>query len=295
MRLFDPQRRLHFVKGNEKGMDIHMLIDFMKRRLGLTPRLITPADLRLVPDPQSKSGFKLCCVAEEKTSGPNHSPITSWKGETLEEIDQIGLELQQRELLALSPEMLQQISLQCFNDLRTVLLVHDKRMLGIIRQELPSLVERGVLTPYQAGCLDRGIPETLPPGSPELMRFLQLCRASPDLKDSYLLKSVRSGKGDGIFFGDSMTPTEWVSRLEQQRCADLDPSNSSYIVQRKVCHMLYDVVLQESGEKLRYPLVGTYFSAGGEFLSLGVWRSSPDQVVAVFHGGSWACYVTTCD
>lgn len=292
LRIFDPHQPLHLLKGKEAGMDIHMFIDFLQRNLGLTPRLIAPADLRLVPDPESKASFKLCCTTEDTCGSPQS---IYWKGEILEEIHQVGLELHQQELMALSPEMLRQLSLRCFNDIRTVLLVHDKRMLGIVQQELQSLVARGVLSPSQADCLDNGVAKTMIPGSPELMAFLTRCRMSPELKDSYLLKPVRSGKGDGIVFGDALSPSEWISRLERLRCADLEPGNGTCVVQRKVSHLLYDVMLQDSGMKERYPLVGTYHSIGGEYMGLGIWRSSLDRICAVSHGGAWICSVMSCE
>lgn len=269
-----------------------MLLDFLRRNLGLKPRLIGPADLRLVPDPGSKAGFKLCCTTEDTQQS---SESIDWEGEVLEEIHQVGLELHQQEFMALSPEMLRQLSLRCFNDIRTILLVHDKRMLGILQQELKSLVARGVLSPAQADCLDSGVTETMIPGSPELMEFLARCRVSPNLKDSYILKPVRSGKGDGIVFGDALAPSEWISRLERLRCPDLEAGNSTCIVQRQVSHVLYDMMLQGPGKKERYPLVGTYHCIGGEYIGLGIWRSSLDRVCAISHGGAWICSVMDCE
>lgn len=271
-------------------MDIHMFVDFVRRHLGLTPRFITPEHLRLVPDPHSTGHVKLCCVVDENAS-PQIPTLVNSEGEVLEEIQQVGLELHQHELLSLQPEILRQLSLRCFNDLRTVLLVHDKRMLGIVRDELRHLVARDVLTPFQASSLHQGIAETLLPGSPELMALLQRCRGSPTLKAEYILKPIRSGKGDGIVFGDDLNEAEWVSRLEGLRCPALHPSGSTYVVQRKISPLLYDVMLRASGTKTRYPLVGTYHSIGGEYLGFGVWRSSADRVVAISHGGAWMCSV----
>ena len=60
----------------------------------------------------------------------------------MEAIHQVGLELHQRELLAIETEMLQQINIRCFNDMRTILLVHDKQMLRIVKQELTETTYR---------------------------------------------------------------------------------------------------------------------------------------------------------
>lgn len=259
-------------------MDIHMFVDWLHRNTGTTVRFISTADLRLFPDPQVKGGYKLFCVLDSDLNN---------RGELLEEVHQIGLELHQRELLALQPEMLRQISLRCFNDMRTILLVHDKRMLGIVKQELGSLVERQVLTRAQAHALDRGIADTILPGSVELCQFLEHCRRSPGLRTEYLLKPVRSGKGDGIIFGEEVSPTVWLSKLELLKCP-----GTTLIVQRKVEHILYDMMLKSAGTTAKLPLIGTYHSVHGQYLGLGGWRSSADRVCAVSHGGAWICSVT---
>ncbi|KAK7413980.1 hypothetical protein QQX98_007163 [Neonectria punicea] len=214
--LFQPHLPLHLLKGEEKGIDIHMFIDVVERRFGVTPRLINPADLRLLPDPQGKGGYRLFCIAKDTGDHPSHpssSTLITSQGEVLEEVHQIGMELHQRELLALEPEILRQVSLRCFNDMRTILLVHDKRMLGIVKQELQSLVTREVLTPSQARVLDRGIVDTLLPGSQELAHLLEMSKEFLPLKNDYILKPVRGGKGAGIVFGDELSPDEWLSAL----------------------------------------------------------------------------------
>ncbi|KAJ5598164.1 hypothetical protein N7537_008248 [Penicillium hordei] len=289
--LFQPDLPLHLLKGERKGMDIHMLLHIVRQRFGLTPRLITPAQLRLLPPTHSSDGYRLCCVVEETDKflhGP--SALLTSKGEVVEVIQQVGLELHQSELLALEPEMLRQISLRCFNDMRSILLTHDKRMLGILKQEIPSLVARSVITRAQAQTLDQGIAETILPGSRDLERLVLLSMGSPGLREKYLLKPIRSGKGAGIVFGDEFGPEEWISALQLQ----LKPqvvAGASCVVQRRITPRLYDFVLNSSGVHVCYPLIGTYFVVHGRLLGLGGWRSSPDKICAVSHGGSWICSV----
>ncbi|KAJ4155046.1 hypothetical protein LMH87_000312 [Akanthomyces muscarius] len=71
-----------------------------------------------------------------------------------------------RELVSLDREMWRQLSLCCFNDMSTMLLVHGGRMLGIIGQELTDLVARGAIT-QAATALDRAsrIPFCPPPSA----------------------------------------------------------------------------------------------------------------------------------
>ncbi|KAE8349285.1 hypothetical protein BDV28DRAFT_163716 [Aspergillus coremiiformis] len=294
LSLFQHDRPLHLLKGEEPGIDIHMFIDFVSRHLGKKVRRITPADLRLVSDPQSKGGYKLCCVVKNHphTAAHDTSPLlVTAGGEIVEEIYQVGLELHQQELFALPVEILQQVGLRCFNDMRTILLVHDKRMLGIIQQEIPSLVAREVLTPAEGLVLRNGMADTIIPGSMELNQLIQLSTDHPERRAEYLLKPIRGGKGAGIVFGDEIESLEWLAILERLRKSHLGSGAPTYVIQRRIWPKLYPVILKSSGEQGRYPLIGTYHAVHGRLLGLGIWRSSPDRICAVSHGGAWMCSV----
>lgn len=271
-----------------------MFIDFLYRHIGIKPRLITPADLRLIPNPRSKNGFKLCCLVKDQQNplliNESSLHVTS-KGEVVEEVHQVGLELHQHELFGLSREMLREISLRCFNDMRTILLVHDKRMLGIIKQEIPALLARNVLTSAQGEVLERGIADTFIPGSSELDELIQASTNSLELRKEYLLKPIRGGKGAGIIFGDEVGADEWLLTLERLRNPHFVRGNTMYVVQRRIWPRLYEVILSSSGDRGHYPLIGTYHTTNGQLLGLGTWRSSPDRICAVSHGGAWICSV----
>ncbi|KAL0943351.1 uncharacterized protein CTRU02_201237 [Colletotrichum truncatum] len=292
--LFQPDHVLHLLKGAEHGIDIHMFVDAVRRRFGINPRLVTPAELRLLSDPRSKSGYRLCCVVEHAVSPTNVWTYTTKEGEVWEEIHQIGLELHQRELSALEPEILRQISLRCFNDMRTILLVHDKRMLGIIKQEIPDLVARRVLTPMQAHVLGNGVVDTILPGSGELQDLIQASITSPQLRYGYILKPIRSGKGDGIVFGEDVGEDRWMSILQEHVLPKIVPGVTC-VVQRRIIPREYDLVLKGLEGRVRYPLVGTYHVANGKLLGLGTWRASGGRIVAVSSGGSWICSVMRRD
>ncbi|ATZ47697.1 hypothetical protein BCIN_03g00090 [Botrytis cinerea B05.10] len=292
--LFQTGVPLHLLKGKEPGMDIHMLLHTIEQRFGFRPRIITPAQLRLFPSDDG-SGYKLCCLVGEYEK---ISPF-AWQtnvGEFVEEIYQLGLELHQSELLALEPEMLRQISLHCFNDLRSIFLTHDKRMLGILKQELNSLVTRCVITGAQAKILDQGIADTYLPGSKELERLFCLAEQFPDLRKEFILKPIRSGKGAGIVFGEEFTAEDWISALQLQRSTQIIPGVTC-VVQRRITPRLYGLVLSSSGVcvQVQNPLVGTYFVVHGRLLGLGLWRSSPDKICAISNGGAWVCSVISQD
>ncbi|KAJ5773681.1 hypothetical protein N7457_008577 [Penicillium paradoxum] len=285
--LFDSSLPLHLVKGEEYGYDIHMLVPYAQRYLGVDVKIIPPESLRLVPA-TAPGGYKLYCLSSADSKQPT---ILNDAGESLEEVHQLGVELHQRELLAMSFEMLQQISLRCFNDLRTVLLVHDKRMLGLVLEELDLLVARNVLSSHQAGILDRGLVHTIIPGSDKLKHFVSGCRADASTKDKYLLKPVRSGKGAGILFGDQVTQEEWMSLLQGMQDPHLKHGKTTYVVQKQIQQLTYDVLLDEEAGVGNFPLIGTFHITHGTFLGLGLWRSGPGRICALSRGGAWMCSV----
>lgn len=270
-----------------------MFVEAVRRRTGLTPRVIRPSDLRLVIHEEKKPGYMLCAIAKRPTShaAPSASPIFHTEdGEHVEQIFQVGLELHQDELAELPLIMLQELSKLCFNDLRTIFLVHDKRMLGIIKQELQNQVARGVLTQQQSVMLDRGIADTYLPGSAEMRAVLARSEKNPDVRKHFLLKAIRGGKGDGIQWGDEMTGEEWIAALRRQATPEMRLEDFC-VVQRRVIPKRYNMVLKASGEKVHYPLIGTYLTVNGEYLGLGGWRSSNDRVCTVANGGAWICSV----
>ncbi|KAF7363696.1 Circularly permuted ATP-grasp type 2 [Mycena sanguinolenta] len=289
--LYDPTKPLFLLKGVEPGLDIHMFVDLAAQRTGTRPIFVLPDDLRLVPDEHAKLGYRLCSVVRAE-DGRNEQFVHN--DDTLEEIHQVSLELHQHELRALSPEIMRALSVRCFNDMRTIFLVHDKRMLGIVLQELDNLVRRhGVLSATQAEALRAGICPTILAGSREAAFFLQRCRDSPTHKDGYLLKLIRSGKGAGIVFGDEVSAAEWNEKLLQYLGdAAITVGQPAYLVQRQIVQRRYEVLLRDGQEGVQANyLIGTYHALNGRYLGLGLWRSGPGRVCAISHNGAWICSV----
>lgn len=287
--LFDPSKPLHLLKGEEAGIDIHMFADCAGNRTGVRPTFVLPGDLRCIPDKESKLGHKLCCTVRGQPSRKEHFVFN---GEPLEEIHQVGLELHQHELRALSPEIMRALAVRCFNDLRTIFLVHDKRMLGVVHQELESLVHKhSVLNSAQAETLRHGISTTILAGSQELRAFAKECRENVTRKDGFILKPIRGGKGAGILFGDETSPEEWVAKIDGLRNATIMPDQPGYVVQRHIPQIQYDVFLREKEGLQSNFLIGTYHAVHGQNLGLGIWRSGPGRICAVSHGGAWMCSV----
>lgn len=271
------------LKGEEAGIDIDLFILYVQSVTGLTPTLIRPSALRLLPDTSSPTGHRLYCAVGVEANGD----------EILDRVYQTGLELHQHELRSLSPALLREISLCCFNDLRTIFLVHDKRMLGIVLQELDSLINvQKILTPAEAGVLRRSITPTTLPGSQELTCVVELSKHSPDTKNFLLLKPIRSGKGAGIVFGSDLTLEEWLSYLSRMREPEISSERITYVVQRRIEQSRYDMLLHEMDGLQHNYLVGTFMSIHGRYLGLGLWRTSPHRICALSRGGTWICTVS---
>lgn len=285
--LFNHALPLYLVKGQEYGVDIWMFMEFAQKQHGLKMKLITPGSLRLIPDSAGVNGYKLCCLAQAGEA----DTFLSDSGELLEDIHQLCLELHQKEFRALTPEMQRQVSLRSFNDMRTILLAHDKRLLGIILEEMDSLTSRKIITSEQARRLNQGIAPTILPGSTALAELIAKCKLAESWKDNYILKPIRGGKGAGILFGDELKNDDWLALLETMRSAKLVPGNTSYVIQRKIRQNHYNVILGPKAQSERCHMVGTYHSVNGIFLGLGVWRSGPGRLCAISHGASWGCSV----
>ena len=280
--MFDSSLPLHLLKGEEAGLDIHLFISYVESVTGRKPIFIKPSDLRLVHDSTSFTGNRLHHVRGLGKEG----------AEILERVYQVGLELHQHELRSIPSSILREVALCCFNDLRTIFLVHDKRMLGIVLQELNALVHiHRILTPDQANILREGIAPTILPGSSELSSLIRSSELDPKLKDGLLLKPIRSGKGAGIEFGIDLEPEVWLSRLSILRSPDINPDHTTYVVQHKIEQPRFDIALHEAEGLQHNYLVGTYMSIQGNYLGLGLWRTSPERICAISRGGAWICSI----
>lgn len=160
-----------------------------------------PADLRLIPNDSANSGHTLCCTIDPTNLNTESEEFQSWRfvtqdGQVLERIHQVGLELHQHELEGLGEDMLKALAPICFNNLRTIYRVHDKRMLGIVLQEIDSLVQQHqVLNSEEGELLRRSIMPTVIPGSEEIQDFIRLEEARLLDRANYLMKPIGDGKG----------------------------------------------------------------------------------------------------
>lgn len=230
MRYFDSSKPLFCVREQWPGLDSRVLLALFQKEYGQPVANVRPQDLEARPDPDTPTGYALW-------DGATNTKMEQWVNELIQKEWNDACERDWR--------VGQQLALTPLNDFRTTMLVHDKRLLGILPEELPGMVERGVLSADEAETVGRAIPETLNPGSEGLKALLEKSKADPDIRNRYIYKSCRDGYGLGIAMGKDLSPEEWLSRLTRLASGALRPDQDAAVVQRLVDHRWYDIVRHE--------------------------------------------------
>ncbi|KAJ6263983.1 hypothetical protein Dda_0121 [Drechslerella dactyloides] len=254
-QVFDSTAPIHILRGREVGYDINHL----PKTLGKQTIVISDiSKLRIVAN-GDRNQLLYTCDGQET------------------EISQIVLELHQDELLSLPEDILWEVSLRArINDIRTIMFAHDKRMLAIIRQQLPEIVARGSLSPEAATILENSLAETYLPHTPEYERATKTER-----DQDWLFKPALSGKGDGIVFRKDMPEEDWQTLLSESSLTV--PHVLQKAVDQKV--MKFRAPFEGSFAEVELYAVGTFFNINGYFRGFGVFRASADKVCAISNGG----------
>lgn len=276
--MFSPDLPLHivqateFLAGSPKARFIQSFFRWVEERTGMRPRSVRAEDLRLLPDATSQTGYALCCVLDDGG---------------LEKIQQVGLQF--ADFSNLSSEVARHLALCASNDVRTKLLVHDKRFLGILLQELEDLVKHGVLTDAQSSLIRRRIVPTVIPGSPGAKQLLKKYHEGKISKDEFIIKPAREGRGQGIKFGDELEISEWGQILEDAQVPGLNSDRMTYVIQPVVKQVEDDLFLDEEIGVQRCQRVGTYYSVNGGFVGFGAWRAivASSRVCNMATGKAW--------
>jgi len=167
MSLFDPEKPVFTIRGNWPGADSKLLSAANVARNRSPVDAVDPKNLEVRPDEASPTGLSL------------------WDKTTDTHLEQWIIEMLQPEYSDVDPAVTRQLALSPANDLRTVFIVHDKRLLGIIPEELPGMVSRGVLTAEEAEIVVAGITQTINPGSEGVRDLLRDSKEDPE-KGLYL-------------------------------------------------------------------------------------------------------------
>ncbi|KAK2880098.1 hypothetical protein FQN49_000576 [Arthroderma sp. PD_2] len=173
----------------------------------------------------------------------------------------------------------------CVNDMRAFYLCHDKRLLGVVLQELDSLVmDHQVLTHEQAEILRQGIVPSIIPGSPELEQLVCDHRKSTSVKDGYIIKPIRQGRGQDIMFGTDMTYNDWNALLSLLRDPRQTARGPRYVLQPVIKQPGFEV-MDDNAKTRRRTIIGTCFVTNGTFHGMGVWKAAEGRICNISNGG----------
>ncbi|PTD07366.1 hypothetical protein FCULG_00006087 [Fusarium culmorum] len=260
MSMFDPEKPLFTIRGDWPGADSKTLSGANVRRNRPPVEAVDPKNLEVREDKLSPTGLSL------------------WDKSTDTHVRQWIIEMLQEEYATLEPAVAQQLARSPLNDLRTVFIVHDKRLLGIIPEELPGMVARGVLTAEEAGIVAAGIAHTINPGSEGLQTLIKESEANPDVRTGYIYKPCRDGMGHGIELGRNMTQEAWLERLKKLATPDvLRPHDHAAVIQKLVDHKWYDMVRHEvasddGAKPNKFHIIGSFFMFHNQKYYAAPWR-----------------------
>ncbi|MGZ5051594.1 MAG: hypothetical protein ACXWF8_12160 [Methylobacter sp.] len=233
---FEPDKPLLVLRDREKGMDTHLLLPELQR-YGIRALTVRGGAIYDGGEP----------------------------------VQQFILELERDELLAMSAELLEALadSPAYFNDLRTLLLAHDKRLLAV-------LGNAGIMADYldkaDLAVLAEHILPTYQAYDPKIAEDLQ---ANPG---GWVLKRNSSGRGIDMLFGWECEPSQWRQTLATQ--AD------DYTAQRCLPQRRVPIIVLENGELRQQPMniVAMLPGFDGRLFGPGFFRAGLDSVINVSGG-----------
>ena len=277
---FDSNETLFVLVGREGIHDLAVLDNLfakLRKRDFRAPsiKFVHPKQLRAGDEPNSL----VCTVDGYKTPVP---------------VNQCILELQQDELLALSDSVIDgllalSVESRCLNPIWTILLLHDKRMLGILRsltpEELPDEEARLLLN-------DIIIPTVHLNSIEDLERIVSKERGLTET--TFVAKPCLHGKGQGILLEkDFATPELFVKAVSEKAEEMLDGAEDGevypYTVQTYVKQERFNMLAAPKDDPSLTPkawnVVASFMCLDDHFLGPAIFRSCADDLVAISSGG----------
>ena len=276
---FDRTKPLYHIRSKWPGVDSRPLAVEYQKRTGNPMININPSELQLQEDAQSPTGYSLWYNPIEDEYGQDGTAVKDGP----QRIYQCSLELFQEEIAQIDPLMLRQLATCCTNDFRSILLLHDKRILGIVLEELPNLVLRGRLTSDEAARLKEGIADTLISGTDRISRLYEQSQNDLTIKDGYIIKPARDAACNGIFLGRKVSQEQWLDNLARASHHALLPHEDAYIVQKLVDHIWYDIVRHgvDTTEVEKFHLIASGHMINSKLFVYGPWRIGEDVHVGL--------------
>lgn len=234
---FTPDKKAAFVHDDEKGTEIFYLQKELAK-LGVELISVRPQDLKISNDN--------LCVNEISVS-------------------QFILEMDREELKKIKPEVMDKLIEQnsYFNDIRTLILIHDKRVLAVMYD---SEIMNDYLSSEDYNFLRKFlIPSyviTEPSG----------CDAFIKSSQNLILKLNSGGRGIGAYVKSDCTPSEWETIIRENW--------SKYVIQHFVDQKEFNDI--ENNRQIH--LVGMLLCRDNKTYGSGLFRGSDESVVNVHQG-----------
>ncbi|CAF3692881.1 unnamed protein product [Rotaria sp. Silwood1] len=236
---FDTKKPMFILKSKEYGYDIHLFQQYWTKKYSQSCLFIDPKQLII----ENKNLF-------DKTT--NYS------------IEQFILELHQDEILQLSDEIIELLiknnQLNYMNDLRTIFIVHDKRLFSLLsnQQFLYSLVNNSQNTFTQL------IPITYVIN--KIPYYLK--DSIINNKQDWCIKPNLAGKGENVTIGVDVTLDEWTCQL-------LDSNHEQWIIQQYIPCIQYQSM----------NISGMLFCFNDQCFNIGTIRISSNKIVNISNRG----------
>ncbi len=186
-------------------------------------------------------------------------------------VAQFILELKRDELRLFATEVLRHMVHHCtyINDLRTLLVIHDKRLPGAL---LDPEVVHGILTMEEHAFLSRFL---LPSHDMTDAAAYAMVRANPK---PWVAKRISSGRGEGMHIGNGVSLSVWQELLAQGR--------GEYLAQQFVPQRTFPILTIRENRLVRHPMqvVATLPGFDQTIFGPGILRSGVHDVINM-HGG----------
>jgi hypothetical protein len=186
-------------------------------------------------------------------------------------LDSIVLELAQNEIAdSIDLEMSKALqSHNHFNDLRTILIAHDKRLFGVfsddkLMQRYANKDERKVIEPH--------IPYTHVINSQKDISTLGI----EDCSHDWVLKHALLGKGKSVYIGAEMERDSWRKALDIAR-------GGLFVAQKYVKQRQFSVYIPHLGIQ-QINLYGMLLGMDGKFISQGLYRGAINDPTRLWDG-----------
>ena len=237
---FDGTVPLYYVHLQEKGTEAYQFFNELKA-LGFAVVDISPKELELTNGELTVNG----------------EPAT-----------QFILEMDREELKKIKPDVLHALikSKKCLNDLRSLILVHDKRILSV-------LYDQSIMLDY------------LPKEDYDFLKrflipsyILESTEKREELIHStsnWVLKKNSGGRGIDIYVKNDCTPEIWNKVVTDDW--------QQYMVQEYVDQKTFDLKHDDQTESIN--MVGMLLCYNNQFFGTGIFRGSSKSVINVHSGG----------